>query len=220
MYIVLMGYGKIGYHLARTLLAIGHEVLIIERDSVRCKAVIEELGSIALHGDGSKVPVQRKAGMARAEVFIALASDEDNLVACQIAKQTFSTPRTIAQVGWPENEAVFRLMGVDVVIDGTTLILSNIEEKLPGGTLMHIAEFRFGGAKMIRITIPEDASSVGRLLGEIEFPPHSFICLVVNKEAGACPISRDIAIHPYDEVIAVTTAEDELMLHETLTGIW
>mgnify|MGYP003352281857 CR=1 FL=1 len=32
MYMILVGGGKVGYHLAKSLLAEGHEVLVVEKD--------------------------------------------------------------------------------------------------------------------------------------------------------------------------------------------
>ena len=56
---------------------------------------------------------------------IAVASrDEDNLATCQMAKHLFHTPKTMALVKEPQNEALFKLLGVDVTINSTHMILS------------------------------------------------------------------------------------------------
>ena len=218
MYVVVMGYGRVGYHLVRVLLAIGHEVLIIEKDLTRCEAIQEGLGSIALHGDGTEVDVLKKAGLLRAEVFVAATGDEDNLAACQIAKQVFDVSRAIAVVQEPENDALFKLLGVDVVVNSTHLVLSTIEEELPGRTLIHLMNFKSGDMRMISISIPDDSSVIGKLLDEVELPPNSFISLVVKQDGPYLP-SDNLVLHVNDEVIAVTTPEEEQLLHEILTGV-
>jgi Trk K+ transport system NAD-binding subunit len=63
MYMILIGGGKVGYHLAKALLAEGHEVLVIERDRVRIDFICNELGSICLLGDGCEASVQAEAGI-------------------------------------------------------------------------------------------------------------------------------------------------------------
>ncbi|GAI51406.1 unnamed protein product, partial [marine sediment metagenome] len=86
MYGMIIGGGGVGYYLAKELLDNGHEVLIIEKDAKRCERVEDELGSISLCGDGCEVAVLTKAGIARADMFIAVTDeDDDNLAACQIA---------------------------------------------------------------------------------------------------------------------------------------
>lgn len=218
MYALVMGYGKVGYHLVRALLAIGHEVLVIEKDPAKCDAIREVLGSIALEGDGSDVQVLKKAGAARADLLVATASDEDNLAACQIAKRVFGTNRSIALVEEPEHDALFRLLGVDVVVDATRLAMSAIEEELPGRTLLHLMDLKSGNMRMVNISIPEESSAVGKSLDDLELPPNSFVTLVVKHDGPYLPIDNPL-LHPSDEVVAVTTPDEEQLLHETLTGI-
>ena len=217
MYVVLVGYGRVGYHLSRALLAIGHEVLVIERDRARCDTMQQELGSIALHGDGTDVQVLKKAGISRADVLIATAGDEDNLAACQIAKSMLGNPRTIALVREPENDAFFKLLGVDVVVDSTRQVLTTIEEELPGRTLLHLMNLKSTDVRMVSISLPEDSSALGKPLEEIELPPNSFITLVVKHDGPYLP-SDFLVLNADDEVIAVTTADEEQLLHEVLTG--
>ena len=91
MYIIIIGCGKVGYHLTRALLSAGHEVLTIERNPRRYTAILDELGSCAMSGDGTEPAVLEEAGAPRADVLIAVTgNDEDNLVACQVAKGRFT----------------------------------------------------------------------------------------------------------------------------------
>ena len=39
MYVIIVGGGEIGYHLAKLLLEAGHEILILEKDGARCEAI-------------------------------------------------------------------------------------------------------------------------------------------------------------------------------------
>ena len=52
MYIVIIGAGNVGYHLAKAVLRKGHEVLLIDRDAATLERIEDELGSIGLRGDG------------------------------------------------------------------------------------------------------------------------------------------------------------------------
>ena len=216
---MVVGCGRVGYHLARALLAIGHDVLVIERDDRLCRSIREELGGVVLHGDGTQIEVLREAGTSRADLVVAVATrDEDNLAACQLAKHLFNTPKTLAQVRDPQNEPLFKLLGVDVTINSTHLILTNIEEEIPGRGLIHLMNLKDPQIKMISITIPSDAASVGKHLGDIELPQSSFISLVVKGEGPVLP-SEDLVLDSGDDVVAVTSAEDEQPLYETLTGV-
>ena len=219
MYILVVGCGKVGYQLTRALLAMGQEVLVIESDPRRCLSLRDELGSVALQGDGTEVQVLKEAGAARADVVIAVATrDEDNLAVCQVAKHLFNTPKAIALVKDPQNEALFKLLGVDVTINSTHFILSTIEEEIPGHPLVHLINLEAFQKEMVSINIPSDAAVVGKPLGEIGLPPDSFISLVVTNEGPVLP-SEDVVLGSGDDVVAVTSPEEEQLLYETLTGV-
>ena len=54
MYIIVVGGGKVGFYLTKTLLAEGYEVLLIERDPSKVDYFNEQLGGVALRGDGAE----------------------------------------------------------------------------------------------------------------------------------------------------------------------
>ena len=219
MYIVVVGCGNVGYHLTRSLLAMGHEVLAIENDAHRCESLREELGSVALRGDGTEAQVLKEAGVGRAEVVIAVAErDEDNLATCQLAKHLFNTPKTMALINGPQNEALFKLLGVDITINSTHLILSTIEREIPEHTLVHLMHLKATQMEIVNINIPPDAAVVGKALSDIELPPNSFISLVVKSQGPVLP-SEDTVLDSGDDAVAVTSPQEEQLLYETLTGV-
>ena len=163
MYIIVVGGGKIGYHLARALLAEGHEVLVIERDRSRVEFICGELGGICLLGDGCEAAVLAEAGTSRADMLIAVTGDdEDNLVACQVAKHKFKVPRTIARSSNPKNEDLFRMLGIDFTVSSTNVIMENIQQEVPTHILTHLLTIQGKGIELVEIKIPADSKSVGK----------------------------------------------------------
>ena len=221
MYIVVIGCGHVGSHLARALAAMGHEVLVIEKDRQRCDTLRDELASldVAVNGDGTDVNVLKAAGVARADVLIAVASrDEDNLAACQIARHTFNTPKTMALVKDPHNEALFKLLGVDVTINSSHPILATIEEEIPGHALVHLMNLKTLHMEMVSINLPSDAAVAGKPLGDIELPPNSFVTLVVKDDGPVLPSANVVLSYGVD-VVVVTSPIEEQLLYEILTGV-
>src|SRR4051794_29058802 len=125
MYIIVVGGGKVGYYLTKTLVNEGYEVLLIEKSAKKVAVYAERFGAVVLEGDGAEFSTLEKAGTGRAEVVIAVTGDdEDNLVICQTAKMQFDVPRTIARVNNPKNEELFKRLGIDVTVSSTNIILS------------------------------------------------------------------------------------------------
>ena len=219
MYVVIVGCSESGYHLSKALIAGGHEVAVVEKRPERFQLLTEELGSVALLGDGTDEATLKRAGVSRADVVVSLTGeDATNLVISQMTKHIFKVPRTMALIKDPKNEPIFHEVGVDVVVNSTHLVLASLEEGVPGRPLVHLMNLRVPGLELVSVSIPEDANIVGKRLSEIELPPNSFITLMVKKNGATLPTGRSV-VEPEDELVAVTPSGDEQILYDILTGV-
>ncbi len=135
MYVIVIGGGKVGYYLSKHLLERQYEVTLIEKDPRRAEALTGagQLGEIVMVGDGDEMAFLATTGMERADVVVAVTGDdEDNLVACQLAKRKFKVPKTVARVNNPANVQIFKTLGVDVALSATEVLLDLIEKELAG----------------------------------------------------------------------------------------
>ena len=219
MYIVVIGGGKVGYYLSFALLSKGHEVLIIEREAGKCKAIAEDLGSVVMHGDGAEVRTLEDAGAGRADLLVSVTRrDEVNLVACQVAKHKFGIRRTIARVSNPKNEALFKMLGIDVTVSSTSLILEQIEERLPSHSLAHLFGLEESGLELVEVNVEKESPSVGKKISDISLPAGSLICLIINAKRGPKVPAGNSVIEAGDNLITVTKTENDNALKATLTG--
>ena len=219
MYVVIVGCSESGYHLSKALIAGGHEVVVVEKNAERYHLLNEELGSVALLGDGTDEATLKRAGIARADVVVSLTgADATNLVISQMTKHIFQVPRTMALIKDPKNEPIFHEIGVDVVVNSTHLVLASLEEGIPGRPLVHLMNLRVPGMELVSVSIPEDANIIGKPLNEIELPPNSFITLMVKKNGATLPTGRSV-VEPSDELVAVVPEGEEQILYDILTGV-
>jgi trk system potassium uptake protein TrkA len=219
MYIMIVGGGKVGYYLAKQLVEDGHEVLIIEKDASLCEQISGELGDIVLRGDGCEGTTLEAAGTGRADLFVAVTGDdEDNLVACQVAKSKFDVPHTVARINNPKNEAIFKNLGIDTTVSSTAVILAHIEQELPSHPLISLMTLRGGGLEIVEVKIPADSSVVGKRLKELLLPQQSLIILTIDEEGTPRLPSGDTVVRAGDEVVAVTRREAEDALRTVLTA--
>lgn len=219
MYVLVVGGGKVGYYLTKTLLEEGREVLLIERNPQRSAALAEELGEHALEGDGCEVSTLMQAGASRADVVVAVTGDdEDNLVICQVAKHRFNAPRTIARVNNPKNHAILRRLGIDVTISSTDLILSQIEQVIPSESLLHLLTLRNVGVSFVEVEIGRDSPAVGQPLRALGIPDDCILALVVRDGERAIVPYGDTVLEVGDRVIAVSSEGSEKTLLRILRG--
>jgi len=218
MYIIVVGGGTVGYYLSKALLSEGHEVLVIEKDATKVQRIEDELGSMCIQGDGCEAATLEEAGTGRANLFVAVTNeDEDNLVASQIAKHKFNVPRTIARIGNPKNEALFKKLGIDVTVSTTNLILEQIEQELPTHPLIHLLKLSKGELEIVEVKISSTSAAVGKQISGLSLPPGSVLSLIIKEQGVQVPRPETI-LEADDRVIVVTKPELEQDLRTVLAG--
>ena len=212
MYIVIVGGGKVGYYLAKQLVQDAHEVLVIEKDANKSERISVELGEITLRGDGTEAWLMQEAGLARAELVIAVTGDdEDNLMICQMAKKKFGVKRTIARINNPKNQQIFKLLGIDDTVSTTDLILAQIEREIPAHSLIHLMTLREAGASFLETTVPPGSPAIGKSIQDLKLPDECVFALIIRDHKGIVPHGKTV-IQDGDEIVAVTTTEHEDVL--------
>ena len=219
MYVIVVGGGKVGFYLAKELVANGFEVLIIEKDNSRCDSIAEELGDIVLRGDGCEVTTMDIAGFSRADMAIAVTGDdEDNLVVCQVAKARFNIPRSVARINNPKNEEIFGRLGIETTVSATSAILSQIAQELPEHSLISLMTIKGGGLELVEVKIPADSAVVGRKIKDLPLPKQSLVSLIIDESGEPRVPSNDTTVCSGDELVMVTSRKNEDDLRDALTA--
>jgi trk system potassium uptake protein TrkA len=219
MYIIVVGGGRVGYYLIKALLDEGHEVLLVEKNASICETINDELGDVCFRGDGCEAATLAEIGTGRADMLIAVTGDdEDNLVSCQVAKRKFNVPCTIARIRNPQNETVFKKLGIDVTVSSTNIILEHIEEEVPTHPLVHLLTLREKGLEIVEIKIPTEAKTVGKSVKELSLPAESKLILIISKERKPRMATSSTVLQGGDQIIALTSPESEEQLRAALRG--
>ena len=203
MYVVIAGAGKVGWNLARELMAKGNEVTVIENDRARYLTVEQELEHAIQYGDATELWVLERAGINRADLTIAVTGDdEDNLLICQVAKEKYLCARIIARVNNPRNRRYFELLGIQPAVSATDLILRLIEHEVPSYGLVHLLDLRDEQLEIIEVEVASGSAAAGRHVSDVELPEGSLIISVLRDGRGFVPTS-DTVIDAGDEILLV-----------------
>jgi trk system potassium uptake protein len=216
MYLIVVGGGKVGYYLTKTLVNEGYEVLLVEKNPAKCEIYAERFGAVVMNGDGAEASTLAAAGAARADVVIAVTGDdEDNLVICQMAKQRFHVKRSIARVNNPKNEELFRRLGIDVTVNHTNVILNLIEQQIPDRHFVHLLALRHASLEIVEAGVSPDSQIAGMSVGDIRFPPDCALVAIIRSGELIIP-NGQTEVREGDEVIAVARREREAELRELI----
>jgi trk system potassium uptake protein TrkA len=132
MFVVIVGGGKVGSHLAKLLAERGSRVALVEVSEDRCNLIDEEmkaLGVTIVCGDGDEPYVLDEADTRSADAIVAATGhDEDNLVVTLLGKYEYKVPVTIARINNPRNEWLFTdEFGVDMPVSNTQMMADLLE---------------------------------------------------------------------------------------------
>lgn len=208
MFIVVIGGGKVGYYLVKDLIRSGQEVVLIEKDKRKCGQISDTLGSMVIHGDGCDPVLMQKAGIERADMVVAITGDdEDNLVVCQVAKNKFSVPFTIARANNPKNEEIFKILGIDATISSTNLILNLIEQEVAyKGVLTILPIQKKSGIEIVEITITRDSPAIDKPIKDLHTPVECIIAGVIRDNKWTIP-DGNFVLRANDMVITLVKNE-------------
>lgn len=217
MYVVVAGGGKVGYHLAQTLKAANHEILVIEKDYQRYRWLEDHMGGVVLYGDATEVSTLREGGTGRADVVAAVTGhDEDNILICRMAQHVFGCRRVVGRVNNPKNEEAFRLLGIHNIVNGTSLIYHMVEEELGPVGLIPILTFK-GGIQFLEAILPPGASATGTAIRDLALPDRCLLLAVLRGDEVIFP-RGDVILRPGDHVLAMADEGQLEALRSSLLG--
>lgn len=201
---IIVGGGKIGYYLLKTLRERNHRVTLIERDRDTCSEIAEDIDADIVYGDGTDLDVLKDAGIEEAEVVAAVTgTDEENLVICQIAKVSFNINKTIARINNPKNIPMFKALGVDKTVCSTEVIANLIDWELEKDDFKIIQTFERGAMSLIEVIIDDSSSWRDSSIKALDLPEECVIVSIVRNGKVIYP-RGSTQIQKNDKVLAVT----------------
>ena len=214
MRIVIVGGGKLGYHLATIMLDRKHDVRLIEKNKLRCMRLANELDVEVICGDGTEIETLEDAGTQNADCFIAVTGqDQDNLVASQLAKRQFKAIKVIARANDPRNMDALRILGADIVVSSTEIITN--EQEVDIAEMHLLATLNKGRAGICTMTLPPDTALEGVTLKDVDLPESSLVISIVRGDAMMIPNGNTV-IHANDEIVAVCEGKSQKQLLRVL----
>ncbi len=207
---LIVGGGKVGSHLAKTLAHEGNDVVLVEEDPDRCELLVEALHGVrVVCGDGDEPYILDEANIRNADAVVAATGgDEDNLVVCLLSKLEYSVPLTIARINNPANAWLFTgRFGVDVPVSNTA-IMADVLKKVSLGDIVTLLRLNAENMAIDELVLPEDSPAVGKRIADVQLPPCAQIMAIVS--GGGVIVPRgDTVLTAGDELLILAQCEDE-----------
>ncbi len=195
MFVLIVGGGRTGSHLASLLLGQGHDVRLVEHRPDILATLHRELPTeVIFEGDGTEPQVLEAAGIGRAQVLAAVyADDADNLIVAALGRLQYGVRRIIGRINNPRNSWLFTAeFGVDVGLNSADIMAKLIEEEMSIGDMMIMMKVRRGQFLIVEEKIAPGAPAIGQALKDLPMPDHCVISGIIRH--GELVLPRGITV--------------------------
>ena len=174
MKIIIIGAGKVGCQIAKTLSSENHDVTLIEKNDTIRQSAKNNLDVLTILGNGANVRTLEEAGIKQADMIIAVtSSDEANMIACMTAKQ-FGVPQKIARIRNPEylyaNALSREKLGIDLTINPERATAKEIVKLLKSPiNVAQVQSFAGGKVQLFELKVEDSFPFINQQLKSIIF---------------------------------------------------
>ena len=217
MKVLIVGGGRAVYFLCRTFLAKGHSVTLVNRDADECVLLARRLKATVVCGEGSDPAVLDEAGAHGADAVLAVTpNDQDNLAICQLASLQYGVPHAVALANDPDNEEVFRKLGV-AAFSTTRTIASMIEQRTALDEVINMLPLGEGKVNVTEVELQADSPVVGKTLRDLALPADSLVAVVLRNGEPLVP-RGGTQLHAGDHIVLITLPANHGPALRALTG--
>ncbi len=205
--VMIVGGGRIGFYVAKTMEERGISVKIIERDVERCKFLLKSLKkSIILHGDGSDQKLLDEENINDMDVFAAISNNEElNIMASLLAK-SLGAKKVITIVNKTDYLPLAHNLGVEAVLSPRLITAGTILKYVRRGNILSLTTIAEGKAEIMEAEVKEGSVLVGKTLRDFELPKKTLIGAIMRNGEVIIPSGNDEIISG-DRLIVFTLQE-------------
>ncbi len=185
MHVVIMGCGRVGSALARSLEQSDHSVAVIDRDAGAFRRLSADFQGRTVTGVGFDRDTLVEAGIERAHAFAAVSSgDNSNIIAARVARETFGIDNVVARIYDARRAAVYQKLGIPTVATVRWTADQVIRRLLPQGLE---TEWRDPSGRVVLAEIAVAPAWVGHRVSRLERDAGCRVALITRLGDGRVP---------------------------------
>lgn len=217
MKVIVCGAGQVGYNIARHLALESNDVTVVDQSPELVRRINDNLDVNGIVGQASHPAVLDQAGARDSDMLIAVtATDEVNMVACQVAHSIFEVPTKIARIReqgylsplWAN--LFFRdNMPIDVIISPEIEVARAVTRRLQVPGAFEMIPLVEDKVKLIGVRCDDDCPLVNTPLRQLTqlFPDLSIVIIGLMRDGQPIVPTSEDQMLPGDEVYFVVDSE-------------
>jgi trk system potassium uptake protein TrkA len=212
VHFVIMGCGRVGSTLARTLGRTGHDVAVIDADPAAFRRLGTSFEGRTVTGIGFDRDTLIAAGIRDAYAFAAVSSgDNSNILAARVARETFGVEHVAARIYDPQRAMVYQRLGIPTVATVRWTADQMIQRLLPQGAMPELTD---PSGKVVIAEVPLAEPWIGQPLTLLEEQTGARVAYVTRLGEGMLP-RTDMVVQEGD-LVHMAVLRDQLPRVERL----
>jgi trk system potassium uptake protein TrkA len=214
VHIVIMGCGRVGSSLARSLEKRGHTVAVIDIDVDAFRRLGPDFSGRTVKGVGFDREVLLEAGVETADGFAAVSSgDNSNILSARVVRETFNVSNVVARIYDPGRAEVYERLGIPTVATVRWTADQVLRRLLPGGSEPHWRD-PSGSVRLMEVHV--DRGWVGRTVEQMEEAIDARIPFLFRLGTGMVPRAR--TVFQDGDLVYAAIEDTQLTSVETVLG--
>ena len=216
MKIVLVGGGKVGFALCRSLVAEKHDVVLIEQNEAVLNHIVSRFDIMGLLGNGADFTILEQAGVQECDIFIALTEyDEVNMISAVLAKK-MGAKETIVRVRNPEySNSYFKeknILGFSLIVNPELLAARAIGNIVDFPSALSVERFAGGRVSLMEFVV-KDASGLCQMpISEFRKKFDVIVCALERNHELIIP-GGEMTLQDKDRIFVTGNRVDMMRLH-------
>lgn len=209
---VLIGGGRIAYHLSQQLIEMGVKVKIIEINEDRCIALSEVLNKVSIsHADGTDHDILAEERVFDADAVVTLTGiDEENILLSLIAKKN-GVEKVVTKVNRMSLIELSDTLNLDSIISPKSIVVNQIlqyvraKQNSLGNSVTTLYRLVNDRLEAIEFVVRDKAEYIGVPLKNLKIRSGILIASIVRGNELIIPKGDD-CLKQGDSVVVVTTS--------------
>ena len=199
MYIVIVGGGGIGRRLTELALKDGHHnVIVIDKDQVRCEEIARKYDAIAINADATQEETLDESEVKKADVLVTTTNDDaTNLMVISLAKNK-GVKHLVSVVNQEESKPMYMEKGAKMVKNPDIVMAEHLYKSIKHPTIeeyMNVGEY----AEIFRLPVSRESGLSGKIIKKIGLPKKSLIVAIERDHRFIIP-TDDVELFEGDKV--------------------
>lgn len=217
MKIIVVGGGKVGTALCRSLVEEKHDVVLIEEKESVLKNITKRQDIMGIVGNGANFKILEQADVSNCDIFIALtAKDEVNMISAVLAKK-MGAKETVVRVRNPEySNAYFKdkdFLGFSLVVNPELLTARYLANSVDFPNAISVEHFVNGRVMLMEFMIADGSKLCQMTLSQFRKKFGNIVICAIERQGKLIIPDGDAVLKTGDKIFVTGNRVEMILFH-------